>query len=148
MILQTIFDQTTTDIFLAGPKVLLGSRRRVGSVSPGDHVLLQNKTKKEVFGIGIVQAFEDGSVIREHHLLDPDTYSQEYAKYNKWELPIKFVPINISYDKLAKLLGIDNRFPNNITQTRNVNFARLFYKHPNDEMIVVERVGIFLETHL
>ena len=114
----------------------------------GTRVLCQNIQSREVFAIAVLGVFEDGKVFRKHHPLDVDIYSGDAAKYNNYDICIEkihFFKTPVSFEKLAKLFGVNNANRNNITKKSNTNFAKLFYES-EDRETVFERIDIWTST--
>lgn len=145
-VFQTMFDAKTREEFISGTRNMFGHRQRSHLIKEGDIVLLQDKTEKSVFAIARMGKFENGSVVREHSLLDTDIYNN--SKYNKFELAIaevKILPKDISFTDLASLLGIDITVRNNITKATPMSFRRLFYEGNKSEE-VMKRLKIWVNT--
>lgn len=145
-VFQTVFDANTREEFISGTRNLFGHRQRRKQIKEGDIVLLQDLTEKSVFAIARMGKFENGSVMREHSLLDTEIYNN--SKYNKFEFAIaevKILPKAISFTDLALLLGIDNTIKNNITKGTPMNFCTLFYKGNKSEE-VMKRLEIWVNT--
>ena len=146
--LQTLFNEKTRTEFIGGTRDVFGHFQRSNLAKEGDIVVLQDKTEQSVFAIARLGKFENGSVMREHSLLDPDIYKN--SKYNKFELAIaevKILPKAISFTDLAFLLGIDNTIKqgNNIAKGTPMNFRTLFYTGNNSEE-VMKRLKIWVNT--
>lgn len=145
-LLQTTFKRDTRAEFISGTQRLFGLHQRCNVAREGDIVLLQDLTEKSVFAIAKLGKFENGSVIREHSLLESELYNK--SKYNKFELAIgeiKILPKAISFIDLSNLIGIDNTVVNNITKGTPMNFSNLFYKENNSEDIF-KRLKIWIST--
>jgi hypothetical protein len=144
IIIQSTFNTQSQTEFLNGDKKYLGSRHKVYR-DAGTLVLLQCLETEKIFGIVKLGIFsETGKVYRQHHPLDTDTYSGAMSKYNKYDICIsEFKEVNISFQSLARLIGIDNKKRNNITKGHNLNFAKATFKQPN-EAEVLEKLEIFV----
>jgi hypothetical protein len=145
-VFQTMFDAKTRAEFTSSERNIFGHRQQSHLIKEGDIVLLQDLTEKSVFAIARMGKFENGSVMREHSLLDTEIYNNSI--YNKFEFAIaevKILPKDISFTDLASLLGIDNTVRNNITKGTPMNFRRLFYEGNKSEE-VMKRLKIWVNT--
>jgi hypothetical protein len=144
IIIQSTFKTQSRTEFLNGDKKYLGHYQKVKR-DAGTLVLLQCLETEKIFGIVKLGIFpETGKVYREHHPLDTDTYSGAMSKYNKYDICIsEFKEVNISFQSLAQLIGIDNKKRNNIAKGHNLNFAKATFKQPN-EAEVLEKLEIFV----
>jgi len=81
----SFFDSVSEEQFWEHPS-LMGSIQPVKNMKPGDIVLIYNKNTKRVGGIAILDAIENGKIYRTAHR---QLYTEEYAKYNKFEIGVK-----------------------------------------------------------
>ena len=146
-IIQSTFKTQSRTEFLTGDKKYLGHYQRVNK-DAGTLVLLQCLETEQIFGIVKLGIFpETGKVYREHHPLDTDTYSGTMSKYNKYDICIsEFKEVNISFESLARLIGIDNKKRNNIAKRHNLNFAKATTFNQPNEAEVMEKLKIFVSA--
>lgn len=144
---QTIFTKETRHEFISGTQKVFSLPKRSKQSKEGDLIILQDITEKSVFAVARLGKFENGSVMREHSQLDPDTHKK--LNLNKFELAIaelKILPKAISFTDLAFLLGIDNTIKyNNITKNTQFNFHEPMY-HGSNKEDVVKRLEIWVKT--
>jgi hypothetical protein len=84
-IVYAIWDNVTLPDWEKTGCKIIGSEKKVNKYGKGTIVVCVNKDTKTIFGVGIL-----GSSFVEHHLLDADTYSGVYAKYNRYEAELHF----------------------------------------------------------
>ena len=149
IIIQSTFKTQSRTEFLNGDKKYLGHYQKVHREA-GTLVLLQCLETEKIFGIVKLGIFpETGKVYREHHPLDTDTYSGTMSKYNKYDICIsEFKEVNISFQSLARLIGIDNKKRNNITKGHNLHFAKATTFNQPNEAEVLEKLEIFVIAFL
>jgi hypothetical protein len=114
-------------------KTFLSSDKRV-HFPVGTLLYLMNLDTKELIGVAEISSWEDGSVCRERHLLDPDPYSGRGSKYNPYEIAVKQVKLlqkPMKCSDLASLLDIDSKKPNNIVKGFH-SYTSAFYDRKND----------------
>ena len=147
IISQSLFSEKTWNEFLEGGKILHHAQRT--TLPSGTYILLQ--TPEGLAGIAQLTTFSDtGNVCRESHPLDADTYTEQDAKYNTYEIATKVLKIYerpIPYSELIKLFGIDNKQRNNITKMGQMSFRKLFYHGPNRDEVMT-RVQCWLRLML
>jgi hypothetical protein len=88
----SVFNTDTREKFWTHPESM-GHSTKVHCVHAGDIVLLYDMDTKEVFGIGILRAIDNGKIYKETHPYDQDLYNNDYSKYNKYEIGVKVFPI-------------------------------------------------------
>ena len=88
----SVFNTDTREKFWTHPESM-GHRAKVHCVHAGDIVLLYDLDTKEVFGIGILRAIDNGKIYKGMHPYDQDLYNGEYLKYSKYEIGVKVFPI-------------------------------------------------------
>ena len=84
----SVFDNSTEEQFWEHP-LFMGNSKKVHVVGQGDIVLVYNKVTKCVTGIAILRVIENGKIYRVAHPYDKALYSEEYMKYNKYEIGVK-----------------------------------------------------------
>ena len=89
----SFFDGQTRQEFLESPRRYLGHNKRVNILQKGDWVLLYDYTEKEVFGICVLRSIDNDCIYREAHPYDKELYTDEYHKYNKYEIGVKTIII-------------------------------------------------------
>jgi hypothetical protein len=137
-IIVSIFKKVTHDEFMRSPRTHLGNKNKLHCYHPGDIVLLTDIESKQLFAITTLDAYEDGHICREHHILDEDIYSGEKTNYNRYEVKIKpLVEVSVPFESLAVLCGKSptDMTNNNIWRPSQFNFRRAFYKG-DDEVVV------------
>lgn len=141
---STYFNEQTWKEFLKGGSILHHEKKT--TLPPGTRVLC-NILNVGIGGIVELGAFPGTtSVCREASLLDPDVYSGDFAKNNKYEYGttvLKIFDPPIPYSELADLCGIDNSNRNNITKNTHLTYRKLFYDGP-DQDTVLRRVEIWI----
>lgn len=109
----SFFDEKSKAQFLSGSREYLGNSRRVKSCPAGTIVLLNDLTKREMWGVCMIENWPGtSSPCREHHLLDCETYSHEFAKYNKYEIRItnfRVLKNPIAFEQVRAIVGGDER---------------------------------------
>jgi hypothetical protein len=146
------FNNETADQFLKSSMSKLSLAKRSKKFPAGTTVILSNKEDKVVFGVATLANWEGtGSPCREHHLLDPDIYSREYAQYNKYELSISNLRIlknPVSYDDIRILVSAPLVFtgPTNMWKGSNASFASSFIA--GDDQSCVTRFNIWARSLL
>jgi len=102
-IIQSVFDIKSYELWTKTDKTKLHHHTRFG-YEPGTMVLCIIEDTSMIIGIAITK-----SICKEHHLLDPDVYTEEYAKYNKYECDIIFRPFAkpILCSDVSKMCGVD-----------------------------------------
>ena len=81
-IIQSIGDSKSYEMWMTAGSNKLHHVKRFG-YEPGTIVLCINKDTSLILGVAITK-----SICKEHHLLDPEIYTEEYAKYNKYECSV------------------------------------------------------------
>jgi hypothetical protein len=102
-IIQSIVDTKSYDMWIKAGSNKLHHTKRFG-YEPGTIVLCINNHTASILGVAIIK-----TVCSEHHLLDPETYTEEYAKYNKYECDVTFREFArpISCSDVSKMCGAD-----------------------------------------
>ena len=102
-IIQSIGDSKSYEMWMTAGSNKLHHAKRFG-YEPGTIVLCINKDTSLILGVAITK-----SICKEHHLLDPEIYTEEYAKYNKYECDVTFRPFAkpISCSEINRMCGID-----------------------------------------
>ena len=100
----SFFDTVSEGQFWEHPS-LMGSKYRVKKVKPGDIVLIYNKDTHCVDGIAILDAIENGKIYRTARR---PLYSEEYAKYNTFEIGVKSFRIQpVPLQTINRECGLD-----------------------------------------
>lgn len=143
-IIQTTFTEETRRQFMNSDKTYFGSKQKVNK-DEGTYVILQDLSKKEIFGIAKLGVFsETGNICRRHHPLDTDIYTD--PKYNMYDVCIlKLKEVTITYDDLAFLIGVKNPTYNNITRNNHMTFKNVTCKQ-DDEADVLRRLNLWVTT--
>jgi hypothetical protein len=102
-IIQSIGDTKSYEMWMKAGSNKLHHTKRFG-YEPGTIVLCINKDTSLILGVAIMK-----SECKDHHLLDPEIYTEEYAKYNKYECDIIFRPFAkpISCSEVNRICGLD-----------------------------------------
>ena len=102
-IIQSIGDTKSYEMWMKAGSNKLHHTKRFG-YEPGTIVLCINKDTASILGVAIIK-----TACSEHHLLDPDLYTEEYAKYNKYECDITFREFArpLSCNDVSKMCGAD-----------------------------------------
>jgi hypothetical protein len=135
----TFFNKKTRKEFTCGPRAWLGSLR-ASNIQTGTLVVLSDFESAEVFGIARVRNAPDtNKPCIEHSLLDADTYSMEYQKYNKYEIHVHEVSIfsrPMTFDNIRETIcGVGLKGPGNIVTGCQFNFRAPFQKGADAEFL-------------
>jgi hypothetical protein len=144
VVLGVFKNDTLKEYLERDDKTFLSSDKRV-SFSSGTLLYLMNLDSKEIIGVAEISSWEDGSVCRERHLVDPDPYTGRGAKYNPYESAVKKVKLLRKPMKccdLAILLDIDSKKPNNIVKGFH-GYTSAFYNHKKDPETHSRVIGEF-----
>ena len=103
----SFFDSFSEVQFWEHP-LFMGNRQPVKNMKPGDIVLMYNKETKCVFGIAIFRVIENGKIYRTAHPYDRALYSEEYAKYNTFEIGVNSFRIQpVPLQTINRECGLD-----------------------------------------
>ena len=120
--------------------------RKVKKYGKDSIVLLVNKTDKTIVGFCKLE-----SDFEEKHLLDVDTFSDKYSKYNKYEANIhsyKLFDKPILLEDIGKFCGVKNDVAlQNISKLTVTSFAKPYYKGDDSEL-VIEKFITLIKTWL
>ena len=139
------FSKKTREEFLISSKEKLGKKDRT-NLTAGTTVILSSLDEKVVWGVCTLANWDGtGSPCREHHLLDQDTYSKEFAAYNKYDICISNLHIlknPISYDNIRVLVGAPEgkTGASNMWKGSNTNFASIFFKGDDNSCVARFRI--------
>jgi len=149
-VLVSLFNNTTQEEFLSSLRTHLGNTTRLNNCEEGDIIVLQNIESKNMFGVALIGAYDDGKVYAEHHPLEMDIYSGNAAKYNRYEIKIKnFKKVNVSFEDIACICGksLDDPVRNNIWKGSCFSFRKANYTGEDSEN-VMKRFHILLNSLL
>ena len=125
-ITQCIFSEKTWREFLTGGQILHHKDRT--TLPPGTRVLCQ--LPSGIVGILELTTFSDTNCVwRESLLIDPEMYSGDDVRYNKYEFGTRVHKIfepPIPYEEVATLCGIDSKQRNNIVKRGQMSYRKLF----------------------
>ncbi len=118
----SMFNTETRAQYLEHPGTL--GHKSETNKQPGDIVILYDKDAKEVFGIGILNAFSNGKVWIETNPIDQELYRGDYIQYNKYEIKAKIFHIRVvSLQEIYTECGIPIRTP--IVKGHYLSFKRI-----------------------
>jgi len=102
------FSKKSREEFLASATDKLGKKDRC-SLAAGTIIILSSLDERIIWGVCTLANWDETkSPCREHHLLDEDMYSKEFAACNKYDIRIDNLRIlknPISYDDIRILVG-------------------------------------------
>lgn len=130
-VVVSYFNKKSREEFLSSSRYKLGKKNRC-NLPAGTVVVLSSLDEKTVWGVCRLANWEGtDSPCREHHLLDEEVYSREFAAYNKYDIHIDNLHIlknPVSYDNIRILVGgtSGNTGPNNMWKGGNCQFAETF----------------------
>lgn len=145
------FSKKSREEFLASTKGKLGKKDRC-NLDAGTIVILSSLDERVVWGVCTLANWDGTeSPYREHHLLDQDIYSKEFAACNKYEINIDNLRIlknPISYDDIRILVGgpAGMTGPNNMWKGFQCQFAPTFVT--GEDKGPVERFNIWARSLL
>jgi hypothetical protein len=140
-VVVSYFTKKSREEFLSSSRYKLGKKDRC-NLSAGTIVVLSSFDEKIIWGVCVLANWEGtDSPCREHHLLDEDIYSRDFANYNKYDICIDNLRIlknPVSYDNIRILVGGTNGItsPNNMWKGFQCQFAPTFCSG-EDKMSVV-----------
>ena len=145
------FSKKSREEFLLSPRDKLGKKDRC-NLEAGSIIILSSLDERVIWGVCTLANWDGTeSPCREHHLLDEDMYSKEFAAYNKYDIRIENLHIlknPISYDDIRILVG----GPTGITGANNMwkgfqcQFAPVFIA--GEDKGPVERFNIWARSLL
>ena len=118
----SFFNYSTEDQFWTHPS-FMGHSTKLHRVFPGDIVLMYNEDIKCVTGIALLRRVENGFIYQAAHPYDKELYSDEYKKYNKYEIGVKAFRIDpVPIETINRLSGLPYNSP--IVKGHHVSFKR------------------------
>lgn len=150
-VVVSYFNKKTRDEFLMSPRNALGKRNRC-NFAAGTIIILSSLDEKVIWGVCSLKDWDGtNSPCREHHVLEQDIYSKEFAMYNKYDICISELRIfknPVSYDDVRILVGGPEITvgPNNMWKGNNAQFAQAFIA--GDDKSCVTRFKIWAQSLL
>jgi hypothetical protein len=145
------FNKKTREEFLASARYKLGKKDRC-NLEAETVIVLSSLDERVVWGVCTLANWDGtDSPCREHHLLDQDIYSKEFAVCNKYEIHIKNLHVlknPVSYDDIRILVGgpSGRTQANNMWQGFQCQFAPTFMT--GEDKACVSRFNIWAQSLL
>jgi len=145
------FSKKSREEFMASTKGKLGKKDRC-NLESGTIIILSSLDERVVWGVCTLANWDTTkSPCREHHLLDQDIYSKEFAACNKYEINIDNLRIlknPISYDDIRILVGGPAGItgPNNMWKGFQCQYAPTFVT--GEDKTCVARFNIWARSLL
>jgi len=125
------FTKKSREDFLGSLRTSLGKKDRL-KLGAGTIIVLSSYDEKIVWGVCTLENWSGtDSPCREHHPLDEDVYSKEFAACNKYEICISNLRIlkkPVTFDDVRILVGgaADFNAPNNMWKGFQCQYANTF----------------------
>ena len=145
------FSKKSREEVLASARDKLGKKDRC-NLDAGTIIILSSLDERVVWGVCTLANWDGTeSPCREHHLLDQDIYSKEFAACNKYEININNLRIlknPISYDDIRILVGGPAGItgPNNMWKGFHCQYAPTFVT--GEDKACVARFNIWAHSLL
>ena len=150
-VVVSYFTKKSREEFLSSSRFKLGKKDRC-NLPAGTIVVLSSLDEKSVWGVCKLANWEGmGSPCREHHVLDEDIYSKDFAACNKYDICIDNLRVlnnPISYDDIQVLVGgtSGTTGANNMWKGFHCQFASTFCSE--DDKLPVTRFNIWAKSLL